>query len=108
MPEACDDKSAPRTARKLPVACKRDCHFCSAAVMVDTVWGAVAAAPMYLLIILAMKVCQPKMPPNMSATARPRMTSGLIIALRGAIFAPSAAFPDSSVLTIAPLHQALN
>ena len=58
-PEACAARSAPRTARRLPRARVRDCQVDVAAMVVDTVCGAVAIWPIAPLIILPTNSCQP-------------------------------------------------
>ena len=76
-PEACAERSAPRTARSVPTAWICACHVVAAAVTVETVCGALAARAMNFLVIEPMNACQPKIPPKTMATSRTMMIERL-------------------------------
>ena len=68
-PEACAERSAPRTARSEPMACTCACHGVLAAVTVETVCGAAAACSMNFLKNDPATACHANTPPMTRATS---------------------------------------
>ena len=78
-PETSSDRSAPLTARRLPIASMLGCHWLNAALVVDTVCGGDPIALMYFLIIMPLNAWNPNTAPSTMATAISMITMRLVI-----------------------------
>src|SRR5690349_6989775 len=73
-PATSSDRSAPRTARKLPTASMVGCQLDECAVIADTVCGGALIVLMNFLIMAALNDWNQKMPPNTTPTASSMIT----------------------------------
>ncbi|MHC2579101.1 hypothetical protein ACVI1J_009390 [Bradyrhizobium diazoefficiens] len=95
MPDCCSDRSAPFTARNVPMAVNADCQSLSCAAVVDTVCGGSASAAMACLIMPARKLTNQARAANTAPTThnmiimRFNMASGFRISWRAGSAEPA-------------------